>query len=236
MFLEFVTLFTRPLWQSRKGTYLGVPSLSLSLFLPHFQPLLRFSSRDLQRRSLLQASVVMQRLSYPTETVLSNKITTNRLVLSFKDSPRTPLGRRPFVPPRPTTSSRSLSEWKEHGGCSLARRRRQNGFARARRGRRCRYHRVEKAADGRERVLLDRPSEGSLRGWLDTHSAAIQCFLGLLRASPVGQGRLAPGKPMQNQMAALYLSGQPHRHWVYSRKKCPLSTFLVYSIQWWRVC
>ena len=27
--------------------------------------------------------------------------------------------------------------------------------------------------DGRERVLLDRPSEGSLRGWPDTHSAAI---------------------------------------------------------------
>ena len=40
----------------------------------------------------------MQRLSYPTETtVLSNKITRNRIVLSFKDSPRKPLGRRPLV-------------------------------------------------------------------------------------------------------------------------------------------
>ena len=37
----------------------------------------------------------MPRLSYPTETVLSNKITRNRIVLSFKDSPRNPLGRRP---------------------------------------------------------------------------------------------------------------------------------------------
>ena len=38
-----------------------------------------------------KASVVMQRLSYPTETVLSNKITRNGIVLSFKDSPRKPL-------------------------------------------------------------------------------------------------------------------------------------------------
>ena len=44
-----------------------------------------------------KASVVMQRLSYPTETVLSNKMTRNRIVLSFKDSPRKPLGRRPLV-------------------------------------------------------------------------------------------------------------------------------------------
>ena len=39
--------------------------------------------------------VVMQRLSYPTETVLSTKITRNRIVLSFKDSLREALGRRP---------------------------------------------------------------------------------------------------------------------------------------------
>ena len=39
----------------------------------------------------------MQRLSYPTEAVLSKKITRNRLVLSFKDCPRKPLGRRPIV-------------------------------------------------------------------------------------------------------------------------------------------
>ena len=38
---------------------------------------------------------LMQRLSYPTETDLSNKITRNRLVLSFIDSPRKQLGRRP---------------------------------------------------------------------------------------------------------------------------------------------
>ena len=43
-----------------------------------------------------KASVLMQRLSYPTETVLFNKITRNRTVLSFKDSPRKPLGRRPL--------------------------------------------------------------------------------------------------------------------------------------------
>ena len=39
----------------------------------------------------------MQRLSYPTEAVLSKKIARNRLVLSFKDCPRKPLGRRPIV-------------------------------------------------------------------------------------------------------------------------------------------
>ena len=42
-----------------------------------------------------KASVVMQRLSYPTETVLSNKIYRNGIVPSFKDSPRKPLRRRP---------------------------------------------------------------------------------------------------------------------------------------------
>ena len=35
-----------------------------------------------------EASVVMQRLSYPTETVLSNKITRNVIVLLLKDSLR----------------------------------------------------------------------------------------------------------------------------------------------------
>ena len=39
----------------------------------------------------------MQRLSYLTETTLSIKITKNRRVLSFKDSPRKPLRRRPLV-------------------------------------------------------------------------------------------------------------------------------------------
>ena len=42
-----------------------------------------------------EASIVILRLSYRSETVLSNKITRNRIVLSFKDSPRKPLGRRP---------------------------------------------------------------------------------------------------------------------------------------------
>ena len=44
-----------------------------------------------------KATVLMQRLSYATETVLSNKITRNRIVLLFKDSPRKPFGRRPRV-------------------------------------------------------------------------------------------------------------------------------------------
>ena len=43
------------------------------------------------------ASVLMQRRSYPTEAVLSNKITRNRIALSFKDSPRKRLGRRPDI-------------------------------------------------------------------------------------------------------------------------------------------
>merc|ERR1712127_872135 len=47
--------------------------------------------------AIYKVSVLMQRLSYPTETVLSNKITRNRIDLSFKDSPRKPLGRRPIV-------------------------------------------------------------------------------------------------------------------------------------------
>ena len=38
----------------------------------------------------------MERLSYLTETVLSNMITRNRIVLSLKDSPRKPLRRRPI--------------------------------------------------------------------------------------------------------------------------------------------
>ena len=48
-----------------------------------------------ERTPAVGASVLMQRRSYPTETVLSNKTNRNRTVLSFKDSPRKPLGRRP---------------------------------------------------------------------------------------------------------------------------------------------
>ena len=42
-----------------------------------------------------KASVVMQRLSYPTDTVLSHNITRYRIVLSFKYSPRKPIRWRP---------------------------------------------------------------------------------------------------------------------------------------------
>ena len=36
-----------------------------------------------QTAILMKASFLMQRLSYPTETVVSNKITKNRIVISF---------------------------------------------------------------------------------------------------------------------------------------------------------
>ena len=49
-----------------------------------------------EREGIPKASVVMQRLSYPTETVLSSKITRNIIVL-FKVSLRKPLLRRPLV-------------------------------------------------------------------------------------------------------------------------------------------
>ena len=52
------------------------------------------------------ASVVIQRLSYLTETVLSNKITRNRIVPSFKNSPREPLGRRPTTAENERTTER----------------------------------------------------------------------------------------------------------------------------------
>ena len=39
----------------------------------------------------------MERLSYPTETVLPNKITRNKIVLAFKDSPRKSLRPRLFL-------------------------------------------------------------------------------------------------------------------------------------------
>ena len=40
------------------------------------------------------ASAVMQRLSFRTETAITNKITGNRIVPSFKDCPQKPLRRR----------------------------------------------------------------------------------------------------------------------------------------------
>ena len=47
----------------------------------------------------------MQILSSPIETVLSNKITINKIVRSFKDSPKKPLRRRPRVAWWASTSS-----------------------------------------------------------------------------------------------------------------------------------
>ena len=58
-----------------------------------------------------QAGVVTHRMSYLTVTVLSNKVTWNRIVLSFEDSLRKPLGRRPrqagirACPPSPASTS-----------------------------------------------------------------------------------------------------------------------------------
>ena len=73
-----------------------------------------------------KASVLMQRLSYPTETVLSNKITRNRIVLSFKGSPRKPLRRRPLLSAmwrsrERASDTETISQWrfkmsKEQGG------------------------------------------------------------------------------------------------------------------------
>ena len=75
----------------------------------------------------------MQRLFYPIETVLSNKITRNGIVLSFKNSPRKLLGRRPPLSGsvRRPRGARSLhSRYFEH------RRRRKRERRRSRRRRR----------------------------------------------------------------------------------------------------
>ena len=52
----------------------------------------------------------MQRLSYRTQTVSSNKIIRNRIVLSFKDSPKKPLGRRP-IPVIPVAETPIIMSW-----------------------------------------------------------------------------------------------------------------------------
>ena len=51
----------------------------------------------------------MQRLSYPSETLLSNIINRNIIVLSFKYYPRKPLGRRPSIARIPTVIFVSIS-------------------------------------------------------------------------------------------------------------------------------
>ena len=71
------------------------------------------SASKMGRLAKARTSVViiaMQRLSYPTETVLSNKITRNRIVPSFKDCPRKTLRRRPSVGREEGPSSRFLSQ------------------------------------------------------------------------------------------------------------------------------
>ena len=66
-------------------------------------------------------SVLMHGLSYPTATewnVLSNKITKARIVISFKDSPRRPLGRRGDLSSRaaPSSSSQTWSRSSPRSG------------------------------------------------------------------------------------------------------------------------
>ena len=76
--------------EGAKTNALYAPRKAIS---PLFSVLRRPRQCTMTRR---QAVVVMQRLSYPTEIVISNKVTRNRIVLSFKNSPRKPLGRRPY--------------------------------------------------------------------------------------------------------------------------------------------
>ena len=83
------------------------------------------------------ASVVMQRLSYPTETVLSKKIARNIIVPSFKVSPRKPLRRRPvdvdvaaaasIHPSTRGTNWPRRTDGRTGGRLSLTRKRRRSG-------------------------------------------------------------------------------------------------------------
>ena len=82
--------FSRPFARSLAAQFSFPSRLNRELSL--------FPSPPLSPSFSQKASVLMQRLSYPTETVLSNKISRNRIVLSFKGSPRKPLGRRPKEP------------------------------------------------------------------------------------------------------------------------------------------
>ena len=44
-----------------------------------------------------KVSILMLRLSLPAETALSDKVTRNRTILSFKDNPRKLLGQRQII-------------------------------------------------------------------------------------------------------------------------------------------
>ena len=97
------TTLCRKLAQTNSSLSLSLsPPLSPSLSAAHCgrrahpTPHLRKDDQfTADQHSGLGASVVMPRLSYPTETVLSSKMARNRIVLSFKDSPPQPLRRRP---------------------------------------------------------------------------------------------------------------------------------------------
>ena len=65
------------------------PLTSSHAFHPSGAPRLRHNNHE------AKVAVLIIGLSYPLETALSNKITRNTIVLSFKDSPRKPLRRRP---------------------------------------------------------------------------------------------------------------------------------------------
>ena len=65
----------------------------------------------------------MPRLSYPTGTVLFNKITRNRIVPSFIDSTRNPLGRRPKERNAPNAMIGEIRS-RDCGGHLIKRRRR----------------------------------------------------------------------------------------------------------------
>ena len=73
------------------GRILGALAAKLTILVEIEQTLLIYYNQ------LEKASVLMERLSYLMENVLSNKIIRNRIVLSFKDSPRVALRRRPIT-------------------------------------------------------------------------------------------------------------------------------------------
>ena len=97
---------TRP--EPRCGSEMGGAERTTKFFTLHIWPV-----REPIAPS--KASVLMQRLSYPTQAVLSNKINKNRVIISSKDSPRKPLGRRPPFScqtlPRLPLPTKQLGAW-----------------------------------------------------------------------------------------------------------------------------